>query len=300
MATLLQLVQQATAEMGLAVPNYVAGNPTQDVVQQLALLNAVGYELARVYPWQALNKAYLFQVSYTTITGNTVAGVASITGASSIFGLDTNYLVVGTGINQATYIASTPSGTTIPLSQPATSTATGSTFTLTKVKYAMPADYDRSIDRTQWDKTKHWEMLGPETAQQWETLLSGFVATGPRVRFRILGNLFQIWGVSGTTDTLGFNYVSKYWASATDGTAKGSFTVDTDTCMFSDRLMVLGLKLKYFEIKGFDTTALYRDYTAELDISKANDGGSAILSMNARSPGQLIGWVNIPDTNYGS
>lgn len=260
MATMLQLVQQATGEMGLAVPTAVASSTASDTVQQLALLNAVGYELKSKYQWQALNKAYIFTVSTASITGDTVLGTSNITNASSISGLDTTYQISGTGINQATYIASAPSGATIPLSQPATVTATGSTFTLTKVKYSMPSDYDRIIDGTQWDKSKHWKMLGPETAQQWEWLISGYISTGPRVRFRIFGGYFQIWPALGTNEVLGFEYVSNGWAADSGGTAKTSFTADTDTCIYPDRLMVLGLKLKYFSIKGFDTTDLRRDY----------------------------------------
>lgn len=297
---MLQLVQQAATEMNLSVPTAVAGITSPDTVLQLGLLNAVGYELLREHQWQALNKAYLFTVSYTTITGNTTSGSSSITGASSISGLDTTYQVVGTGINQATYIASAPSGATIPLSQPATVTATGTTFTLTKVKYSMPSDYDRQIDRTHWDKSKHWEMLGPETPQQWEWLISGYISTGPRIRYRIFGDYFQIWPAIGTADTLGFEYTSKAWAADSGGTAKNSFTVDTDTCIFPDRLMVLGLKKKYFEVKGFDTTMYERDYQRQLAMAKTNDAGNATLSFAPRPSQVLIGWANIPDSNYGT
>lgn len=298
--TMLQLIQQATGEMGLPVPNSVAGNSATDVVQQLALLNAVGYELTRQHQWQALSKSYIFTVSTTTITGDTVIGTSNITNASSIVGLDTTYQIAGDGLNQATYINSAPSGSTIPISQPATSTNTGATYTLTKVKYSMPTDYDRQIDRTHWDKTKHWEMLGPETAQQWEWLISGYISTGPRVRYRIFGDLFQIWPALASAETLGFEYISKGWAADTNGVVKNSLTVDTDTCIFPDRLMVLGLKLKYFEIKGFDTTALYRDYTAQLDIAKAADAGAATLSFAPRISTILIGWEQVPDSGYGS
>ena len=62
---MLQLVQQASAELGLAVPSSVAGNQTQDVVQMLALLNAAGYELAWQYLWQALNMEYRFTTQYS-------------------------------------------------------------------------------------------------------------------------------------------------------------------------------------------------------------------------------------------
>lgn len=299
MTTMLQLVQRATGEMGLNVPSSVAGNQTQDVVQQLALLNAVGNELAREHQWQALSKAYLFTVAFSTITGDTVVGTSNLTNASSIAGIDTTYQVSGPGINQATFVNSAPSGTTIPLSQPATSTNTGSTYTLSKVKYAMPSDYDRQIDNTQWDKSKHWVMLGPETAQQWEWLISGYISTGPRVRWRIFGSYFQIWPALGTANTLGFEYLSNAWASDASGTAKTTFTVDTDTCIYPDVLMVLGLKNKYFQVKGLGP--IYQeDYDKQLSIAKANDAGSATLSFAPQPGNILIGPNNIPDSGYGT
>ena len=299
MTTMLQIIQRATGEMGLNVPSSVAGNQTQDVVQQLALLNAVGNELAREYQWQALSKSYLFTVAFSTITGNTVVSTSNLTNASSISGIDTTYQVSGPGINQATFVASAPSGTTIPLSQPATSTNTGSTYTLTKVRYAMPSDYDRQIDNTQWDKSKHWIMLGPETAQQWEWLISGYISTGPRIRYRIFGNYFQIWPALGTANTLGFEYMSNAWASDASGTAKTTFTVDTDTCIYPDVLMVLGLKNKYFQVKGLGP--IYQeDYDKQLSIAQANDSGSPTLSF-APIPGNiLIGPGNLPDSQYGT
>lgn len=300
MTTMLQLVQQATGEMGLAVPTFVAGNTASDTVQQLALLNAVGYELQRQHEWQALVKQHIITVTGATITGDTTSGSTSLTNASSISGIDTTYQISGLGINQATYVAAAPSGSTIVLSQPATSSNTTATYTLSKVKYAMPSDYDRQIDRTHWDKSKHWEMLGPETAQQWEWLISGYIATGPRVRYRIFQGYFQIWPQVTTGEVLGFEYLANSWATATAGTAKTSFTVDTDTCIFPDRLMVLGMKLKYFEIKGFDTAAMMRDYQREISIAMANDAGSQTLSFAPRASTVLIGWENIPDSNYGA
>lgn len=299
MATLLQLVQQGMGEMGLAVPTVVASSSDDQVLQCLRLLNASGYEISRQYPWQALNKQYILTVTFTTLVGNTTLGSATVSGIASTAGIDATYQISGTGINQATYVTVVPSGTTLTLSQPATASGTAVTFNLCKVKYSMPSDYDRKIDRTDWDKSKHWEMAGPLTPQQWEWLLSGFIATGPRVQYRIFGNYFVIWPMMNTSEVLGFEYVSNAWAADTGGVAKSSFTADTDTCIFPDRLMVLSLKKKFFEIKGFDTTAISRDYEMELGISKANDGGSQTLSFAPRTSTVLIGWDNIPDSGYG-
>lgn len=299
-STMLQLVQAAAGEMGLAVPSLVVGSSDAQVNQYLALLNAAGNELARQHPWQAMNKAYIFTVEYTTLVGNTTINSSTVTGIADTSSVSNLYQISGTGINQATYVTAVPSATTLTLSQPATSTNTGVTFNLCKVKYAMPSDYDRQIDRTHWDKSKHWEMLGPETAQQWEWLISGYISTGPRVRYRIFGGYFQIWPMLTTSEVLGFEYVSNGWATSSSGTAQTSFTADTDTCIFPDRLMVTALKLKFWQVKGFDTFAFQRDYDMQLGLAKSNDAGSLDLSMAPKVNQVLITWGNIPDSGYGS
>tara|TARA_R110000868_G_scaffold340880_1_gene601738 strand:+ start:15467 stop:16366 length:900 start_codon:yes stop_codon:yes gene_type:complete len=296
--TYLQIIQQAVGEMGSGqVPTSIAGNQAQDTVQQSYLVNGLGYALQRDFIWQALNKQYIVTVSYTTLVGSTVINSTNMV-VSSTATIDATYGLSGAGINQACYVNAIVDGTNLTLSQPATSTNTSQTYTFTKVKYAMPSDYDRQIDRTHWDKTKHWEMLGPETAQQWEWLISGYISTGPRIRYRIFGNYFQIWPFVASAETIGFEYISNGWATSVAGVAKTSFTVDTDTCVFPDRLMVDGLKHRYFQAKGFGD--IYKaDYERQLDIAFGNDAGSQTLSFAPRISGILITQANIPDSGYG-
>lgn len=305
-STMLQLIQQATGEMGLTQPVSVAGNASQDTVQQLALLNGLGNDLQRQYDWQRIDKEYRFTTVFYTYTGDTVENSVTVSNMSSIVGLTSTgtFSVVGSGINTDTY-CSTATGSTVTLSQVASETATGVSLSFCQTKYTMPSDFDRWIDRTEWDKSRHWEMLGPETAQQWQWLKSGFISTGPRIRFRPLGGYFQIWPAQTVNDVLGFEYVSNQWVLSAAAIAAGvtpdksSFTVDTDICVFPDRLMVLGLKLAYFTVKGFDTTNFQKLFDAELSISKANDSGSQTLSMAPRLSDTLLGWGNIPDSGYG-
>lgn len=298
--TMLEIIQQAVGEMGSGtVPAYVAGNTTQDTVQQFYLLNGLGQSLMREFIWQELTQQYIFTVEYTTITGDVTSGSSNLTNASSIVGIDDTYGIQGSGINQACYVSGTPSGSTIGLSQPATGSYSGATYTLTKVKYDMPTDYDRQMDRTHWDKTKHWEMLGPETAQQWEWLISGYISTGPRIRYRIFGNYFQIWPFTASTETLGFEYLSKAWARTAAGVPINAFVSDDDTCIFPDRLMVSGLKSRYFKAKGFPDV-YEAEYKQQLSIAFSNDAGSQTLSFAPRVSGILITQANIPDSGYGS
>ena len=296
--TMLELVQQVTAELNLAVPTYVIGNQSQDVQQILALMNRAGYDLVKEHDWQSLELEYRFYTTAITTTCDTTEGTQILTAVGDVTGLDNNYSIVGTNIPQDTYVDEVLSSTSVSTSQESSSTSVGGTVTFSKTKYDLPTDFETITDNTHWDKTKHWQMLGPEDAQQW--LKSGYISTGPRIRWRILGNQFQIWPPYNTQEYLGFEYRSKGWARSAAGVVKNSFTADSDTTVLDDTVMALATKLKYFQIKSFDTTALQADYFRYLNVAKANDKGSATLSFAPYPSKVLIGYANIPDTGYGS
>ena len=309
-STILSLVQNAFQGMGVAKsgdPATIIGNTNQDVVQVLALVNAEGDALAKEQDWQAQQKQHIFTAPYYTYTGTTTTDSTTVTGMSSVTGLTTNptyFQVTGVGIPQDCFITAADSGAlTVTLAQAATASGTVS-LTFSQILFEPPSDFDHQIDRTHWDKSKHWEMLGPSAPQQREWLRSGYISTGPRVRYSYMGGYFMIWPPLGSTEKLSYEYVSKNWVLATSPSTltptKQAFTVDTDTCIFPDSLMRALIKLKYFEVKGFDTSAYYRDYVQQRDIAKANDAGSQTLSMNPRPASVLIGWNQIPDSGYGS
>ena len=297
--TMLELVQQVTAELNLAVPTYVAGNTNQDVQQILALMNRAGFDLVKEHDWQALELEYRFYTTAITTTCDTINNTYNLLNVGNVTGLNNNYSVVGTNVPQDTYVESV-AGSTVVVSQLASATSVGGTVTFSQTKYDLPPDFETITDNTHWDKTKHWQMLGPEDAQQWQWLKSGYISTGPRIRWRILGGQFQIWPPYNTQEYLGFEYRSKGWARSAAGAVKNSFTADTDTTVFDDTVLVLATKLKYFQVKSFDTTALMQDYMRYLNVAKANDKGSATLSFAPYPSKVLIGYANIPDTGYGS
>jgi hypothetical protein len=298
--TMLQLVQQTAAELNLAVPTYVAGNTSQDVQQILALMNGSGYDLVKEYDWQALQVQYRFYTQAINTNGTSVNGSTQlvIEPGVDITAVTKQWGITGYNINQDTQVVSV-SGQTITMSQMASGSGYGS-IVLAQTAYDLPFDFERITNRTQWDKTKHWEALGPEDAQQWQWLKSGYISTGPRIRWRILDNQFQVWPPMNTNEYIGWEYKSKGWVRSPTGAVQNSFTNDSDTTVLDDRLIVLATKLKYFQIKSFDTTALQQDYFRYLNVCKAQDKGAPNLSFAPYPSKVLIGWANIPDTGYGS
>jgi hypothetical protein len=296
------MVQQVAAELNLAVPSFVVGNTSQDVQQILALMNGSGYDLLKEYDWQALQVQYRFYTKSITANATTVNGSYNLTFAAGtdLTDVDSQWQLTGYNIPQDTYVVSANNTTkVVVMSQMASGSGTQSVV-CAQTAYDLPADFETITNRTHWDKSKHWEMLGPEDAQQWQWLKSGYISTGPRVRWRILDNQFQIWPVMNTDEYLGWEYKSKGWARAADGTVKNSFTADSDTTVLDDRIVVLLTKMKYWGIKGFDTTVVSQDYARYLSVAKANDKGAPNLSFAPYPSKVLIGYANIPDTGYGS
>lgn len=294
------MVQQVAAELNLSVPSYVIGNPSQDVQQILALMNGAGYDLVKEYDWQALQVQYRFYTQAINCNATAINGslLLEVDPGVDITAVDSQWQITGYNINQDTNVVSV-SGQTITMSQMASGSGNGA-IVLAQTAYDLPFDFERITNRTQWDKTKHWEALGPEDAQQWQWLKSGYISTGPRIRWRILDNQFQVWPPMNTNEYLGWEYKSKGWVRSPTGTVLNTFVADNDTTVLDDRIVVLATKLKYFQVKSFDTTALMQDYQRYLSVAKAQDKGAPNLSFAPYPSKVLIGYANIPDTGYGS
>lgn len=166
--------------------------------------------------------------------------------------------------------------------------------------YAFPADFDRFIPSTQWDRTNFWALEGPLTPQEWQYVKSGLVQSSPRSRFRLLPassvDQFNIDPVPTSIRTLVYEYISKYWALSSLGAGQTSFLVDTDTAVgIFDHLITLDVIWRFKESIGMAYAEQRDEFDNELDMAKARDGGNRIISMNRRW-GLL---ANTPESGFG-
>lgn len=299
MQTLLQNIQDTALELGLPYPTTAAGSTDDAILQLVALMNRVGDSLLTEVDPQVLAKEYRFSTVYYTYTGNTTSGSTTISGLSSVTGLSTNFMVSGTGLLQDTMVTAVGANS-VTVNIPAN--ATGSTVSLTfgQVLYSMPSDYDRMVNKTAYNKTNRWSVLGPKDAQEWQWLKASYVTTGPRMRYRIVGDKFNVWPMPSSTVVLGFEYQSNGWITSSAGVSKSKFTADDDVALFPDRLLILGTKMRFWQIKGFDTTNVERDYQRALSLWKSAQAGADTLSLAARYPDYLLTAANIPDSGYGN
>jgi len=179
--------------------------------------------------------------------------------------------------------------------------------------YDMPSDWSYFLDQTQWDRTNHWPLLGPKTAQEWQWLKGGLLSSGPRLRYRVVSGQFELWpvpsalntptnGADGTFApwTLAMEYVSENWLkdAGVANTFYSECTNDTDIVLLDPWILTAYLKLKFWEAKGLDTTAYTKDFLGTWEARIGKNKGAPMLTLAPRARTMLIGINNIPDGSW--
>ena len=301
--TLLQLVDQMSAELGLTQPPSVIGSSNNQTIQILALANRLGKDLVRDYEWQRLVQAYIWQTqTAVSTTGTITAGSKVITAIPSTAALQVGNVITGTGQAPYAEILTIDSNTQVTLNTPvATSTASVS-MTFAKQDYDLPDGYDRMISDTNWDRTDHWRNLGTKSSQDWQFLQGGIISIGPRERYRIYNNKFRIFQALTTVYNFSFEYVSNYWvcAAGSDQGSKAAYTLDTDTSIFPDDLMLAGLKFYFLKAKKLDYSIELGEFMRSLSYCKAQDVPVSAMSLAPVGMNQLVGPWSVQDGNWPS
>jgi hypothetical protein len=301
--TLLQLVDQMSAELGLTQPPSVIGSSNNQTIQILALANRLGRDLVRDFEWQRLVQAYIWQTqNAVSTTGDITANSKVITNIPDTSGLQVGNVVTGTGQTPYAEILTIDSSTQVTLNAPVTTSTASVSMTFAKQDYDLPDGYDRMISDTNWDRTNHWRNLGTKSSQDWQFLQGGIISIGPRERYRIYNNKFRIFQALTTVYNFSFEYVSNYWicAAGSDQGSKSTYTADTDTSIFPDDLMLAGLKFYFLKAKKLDFTVELGEFTRSLSYCKAQDVPVSAMSLAPVGMNQLVGPWSVQDGNWPS
>jgi len=168
----------------------------------------------------------------------------------------------------------------------------------------LPADWSYFLDQTQWDRTNHWPLLGPKTAQEWQWLKGGLLSSGPRIRYRVVGGNLELFPgafpPAQPYSDIAMEYVADTWVqSATQqNTYYNSIQSDEDLILFDQWVISAYLKLKYWEAKGLDTSAYSKDFLNTWEARIGKNKGAPVLTLAPRARSLLISINNIPDGSW--
>lgn len=299
--TLLQLVQQVTDELGITRPTSVIGNTDQQIRQLLAFCNKVGKDLIRDYEWRRLTLENIFETTASRSATALVSSANTLTGLTSASSrAATGDIVTGTGIPQwAEVTIVTETQLTLNVSCTGSASATTS-CTFSTQYFNLPADYDRLISRTQWDRSDNRPMYGNKSSQQWQWLKGGIVTAGPVYRYRIYGTRIKISPAPAERLVMAHEYISNRWISTVTAAnpSLSAFTADTELVIFPDDLMVNAVKYHWLKSKGLEYGSTLEEFMRSLSYCKAQDTPAENLHLDKEQESFLLGVGNIPDGNF--
>lgn len=132
---------------------------------------------------------------------------------------------------------------------------------------------------TFFDRTDTLTVEGPLDSHTWQAL-KAVANTGPKYYYRLRGGRMLVNPVPSAGHTWAFEYVSKNWILGADGTTyKNYFTLDTDTVLLPEELVVMGLRWRWLREKGMDYAELFRTYEMQVKDALGRDGGKQVLDM---------------------
>jgi hypothetical protein len=187
---------------------------------------------------------------------------------------------------------------------------TDQTFIFSQDTFPPPTDFDWFQNRSMWDRTNRWELIGPDSPQIDEWHRSGIVTTGPRRHFRRIGPFpsnFRIWPPPAELTSplqLVFEYMSTNAIVVQGGatpppttpTYAQYFTNDTDIPILDDQAILMGIKWMFWEIKGMGSYVTMQnrwiDYVNRLI---GRDGAAGTLQLAKRQSPIFISPANVQD-----
>lgn len=167
--------------------------------------------------------------------------------------------------------------------------------------FALPTDFQRIIDQTQWNATQRMPTSSGLTPQQWEQLRAVPEATSNWYKLRIFGGVINITPAPQATETIYYEYRSAWWVAETSGAVPNTSEIVAfdDELWFDIQVLVTGLKLAFRREKGFNTTAEQAAFDAAVAAARGGDGDAPVLSLNGPTGVHLIDDDNLPDEGYG-
>lgn len=166
------------------------------------------------------------------------------------------------------------------------------------VAYPLPGDCDRIIEGAIWNRSQTRPIVGPITSQRWQ-MLQAQAITATWQAIYISGGSMRFTPTPTAADTIGYEYVTKYWcagAGATDPD-RARWVDDADVTFLDEELMTLGLVWRFQRAKGFDYSEAFRSYETAVNERMGEDGGQTILDLSSE-PGTGVFAPFIEDGNW--
>lgn len=168
--------------------------------------------------------------------------------------------------------------------------------------FDLPGDFWQFIDQTQWNKNTQLPAIGPVSPQAWQQIMIRMPKVVLTFLWQIRDQKLWIQSPPDSPQDFSFMYMSQGWCIDADNPElfKNEASKNGDRILFNAYLMKLLTRVKWLEIKGFDSSAAMRDFQVNYENRKGDEQGAQILTMAGRAGLPYLNVLtNAPDTGYG-
>jgi hypothetical protein len=145
---------------------------------------------------------------------------------------------------------------------------------------AVPADLDRFIANSFFNRTTRRNLLGPLTPQDWQAIQAQPQLNRVYISWRQRDNKFLVTpDPVPPSETIAYEYVTKNWATSASGTPQSRFLADDDTSVLDEELIKLGVRWRFMKSKGLEYAEDFRTYQTQVQQARGRDGGATRLNL---------------------
>ena len=134
----------------------------------------------------------------------------------------------------------------------------------------LPADFDRFVPETFWDRTNIQLLIGPTSPVEWNGLKAGGY-DGVSRRFIHRGTAILIIPVFDGGQSLAFEYISRNWCQSSTATAQYEWAADTDTGILDEELLTLATTYFYKDSEGLPADSARADFVTAFNALLDNE-----------------------------
>lgn len=142
-----------------------------------------------------------------------------------------------------------------------------------------------------WNRDLRRPVFGPLAPYQWQQLKAQNL-TGPWNQFRIRGGNVLFIPAPAASQTIAFEWQSKFWANSA-----ATWILDADTSLLDEEVMTMGIIWRWKAAKGLEYAEDMNKYERLVSDLMARDGGKAKLNLNGGNIGFAAG-IFVPIGNY--
>lgn len=153
------------------------------------------------------------------------------------------------------------------------------------------------LNDTIWNRTQQRPMYGSLTPDNWQVLKSSSI-NGPYQEYRVKGGSLYLIPAPAAGHTIAFEYMSKNWCQSSALTGQDAWSLDADTGILDENIMIAGVIWRWRNAKGLDYTEEFRNYEVRVANAMNRDAGKSSIMMDGspstRQPGIIVPTGNWP------